>query len=142
MPNSWRIAQQMGITMHGRRSLHPGGDSLPAKHTWAGKTIRDVAEAGERSGLSEHVYDVLGVFLSNEVNRTQMFGYVIQGVSKWALHYRVKTEEFSFMREAFEALDLKLIRQTVKHHGISPVSPQIAFLVADHMESALWSIRQ
>lgn len=141
MPNVHRLAREMGITVHKRSDVHPGGDALPAKHTWARKTIFDAAVAGERGGLAEHIYDVLGVFLANEVNRTQLFGDAIQGVSRWALHNRVTTEEFAFLREPLSELDLKVIRGAVRHHGLSPRSPQIAFLVADHMEAHLWALR-
>ena len=32
--------------------------------------------------------------------------------------------------------------KVVLHYGIDQKAPQIAFLVADHMEAALWAIRQ
>jgi len=134
----------MGIKLHGRRDVHPGGQELPARHTWARKTINDVATAGINSGLPEMVYDVLGVFLETDGNRTQLFGDAISGVAKWALRNRVTTEEFAFLRhsESFRALDMRLLRDVVRRHAISPRSPQIAFLVSDQMEAALWSLRQ
>ena len=143
MPNAHRICQQMGLRLHGRRSVHPGGQALPAKHTWARKTINDAALAGERVGLEEHIFDVLGVFLDSEDNRTQLFGDAIQGVSKWALTNRVTTEEFAFLRHAaaFRDLDMRTFRETVRHYAIAPRSPQIAFLVAGHMEDALKQLR-
>jgi hypothetical protein len=132
----------MGIRMHGKGDQHPCRAELPAKHTWCGKTIRDVAYAGEKAGLPEHVYDVLGAFLLNEINQTQLFGDAIQGVSRWMLRHRVTTEEVTFLRDALAEMDIKTIRGAVRHHGIAPRSPQIAFLVADHMEAALWGLRQ
>lgn len=141
MPNRWRIAQTMGITLHTSKDPHPCAGELPPRHTWSGKTIFDVAAAGEKQDMPEHVYDVLGVFLLNETNKTQLYGDAISGVSRWMLRHRVRTEEVAFLRSAFEDMDMRLIRQAVRHHGIAPVSPQIAFLVADHMEAALWSVR-
>lgn len=142
MPNRHRIAQAVGITLHTRSDPHPCAGELPPKHTWSGKTIFDVAVAGEKRGLPEHIYDVLGVFLLNDVNRTQLYGDAISGVSRWMLRQRIRTEEMTYLRTAFEELDMRLIRQSVHHHGIPQRSPQIAFLVADHMEAALWALRQ
>lgn len=142
MPNAWRIAESLGIRMHGRRDHHPGGEELPARHTWARKAVVDVARAGEGAGLSEHVYDVLGLFLASDGNQRQLFGDAILGVSKWALRNKVTTAEVTFLRPAFVDMDLKLIRQAVLHHRIDQRSPQIAFLVSDHMEDALRGIRQ
>lgn len=141
MPNSWRIAQQMGIKMHGRRDPHPGGDALPPRHTWARKSIFDVARAGDSAGLSEHVFDVLGLFLASGDNQTQLYGDAISGVSLWMLRHKVSTAEVTFLRPAFETLDIRLIRKAVQHHGIPQRKPQIAFLVADHMEDALMGLR-
>lgn len=142
MPNAHRITQEMGIRLHGRKDPYPATEYLPPRHTWARKTIYDAAVAGEREGMPEHVYDVLGVFLINEANQTQMFGDAISGVSKWMLRHRITTEEVAFMKDAFAELDIKTIREAVKHYRITPRSPQIAFLVADRMEAALWSLRQ
>lgn len=144
MPNAWRIAQSMGITMHGRKdnALHPRSDALPARHTWSRQAIVDIAKAGEANCLPEHVYDILGLMLASPENSTQLFGDAIRGVSKWGVRHRVTTEEVAFLKDSFCEMDLKLIRKTVLHHGIDGRASQIAFLVADHMEAALWAIRQ
>lgn len=142
MPNVHRICSAIGILLHGRKARHPGGHRLPPKECWSGKSIRLVAEAGEAENNPEHVYDVLGVFLANKTNQTQLFGETICGVSKWALTHNVQTSEFAYLKDATEQLDLQLIRETVRHHKIRPMKDQIAFLVSHQMEAALWSIRQ
>jgi hypothetical protein len=144
MPNAHRIASAMGIKLHGRRDngLHPRSDELPARHTWSRQAIFDIALAGERNGLPEHVYDVLGLMMSSDRNATQLFGDAIRGVSKWALRNRITTEEVTFLRQSFDDMDLRVIRQAVIHHGIDQKAAQIAFLVADHMEGAICAIRQ
>lgn len=141
MPNAWRIAEQMGIRMHGRRDRHPGSDVLPARHTWARKAVFDIAKAGEGADLPEHVYDVLGLFLASEANQRQLFGESIRGVSAWALKHRVTSAEVPFLAPAFGEVDMKLVRQAVRHMGLRQHAPQIAFLVSSQMEDALEAIR-
>lgn len=142
MPNAHRIARECGITLHGRKSLHPGGDRLPARHTWSRKAIHDAALAGERIDLSEHAYDVLTLFVADDDNATQLFGDAITGVSKWALRNRITTEEMAFIRVPFAGLDIHLMRAAVLHHRIDQRAPQIGLLVAAEMDQHLKELRR
>jgi len=142
LPNSHRIAEQCGIILHGRRGKrHPRTDELPERHTWSRRAILEAARHGEGVNLPDHVFDVLGLIISTPHNSTQLFGDTISGVSKWALRNRITTEEVTFLRPAFDQVDLKLIRSTVSHHKIDVRPPQIGFLVAAEMEEALQELR-
>ena len=142
MPNAHRIARECGIVLHGRRTRHPCTDSLPARHTWSRRAIYDAALAGQREDLPEHVYDILGLFLTSDQNATQLYGDAIGGVSKWALRNRVTTEEVTFLRPAFAEIDLKVIRSAVLHHRIDQRAPQIGLLIASEMEPVLEQLRR
>lgn len=128
----------MGITLHSRKDKHPV--VLPPKHTWARKTIKDVAEAGERAGNPDHIYDVLGMFMTTPVNRTQLHGETIYGVSKWMLSTGITTHEVPFLTPAFADVDLKMIRETVAMYRIPIRPPQIALLIAGVMHDAVVAI--
>lgn len=138
MANAWRICHAMGVTLHSKKDRHP--QILPPKHTWARKTIKDVAEEGERAGDPEHIYNVLSLFMTSEVNKTQLHGECIYGVSRWALAARVTSADIAFIAPAFADVDLKVIRDLVHLYRIPHRPPQIALLVAGAMHEAMEAI--
>lgn len=114
---------------------------LPARHTWSRRAILEAARHGEANNLPDHPYDVLGLIIATPENSTQLFGDTIAGVSKWALKNRITTEEITFLRPAFDQVDLRTIRAAVLHHRINDRPPQMAFLVAAEMDDALRELR-
>lgn len=139
MADLHHICGQMNVKpFSAKRRSHPGGDKLPARHTWARATIKQVHDDGLKAGLPEHVYDVLGLIL--ESDPTQLYGDVISAVSVWALRWRITTDEMGFVLPAFRALDIKAIRGAVHHHKLPERAAQIAFLISGTMEPALRKI--
>lgn len=143
MANAHRICQAMDIKLQGKakRYLHPGGQGLRPRETYAGKTIRTVAETGERWDLPEHIYDVLGLITSSKPNDRYLYGDVIQAVSMWALSYRVTTEEMPFLSEPFSSIDLSALRQVAGRVPVRPKSITLAVQISGMMGKPLEALR-
>lgn len=136
MANAHRIAQDVGVRLVSpKRHGHPGGARLPPRTCYSRKTIRLIAEAGERAGHPDHAHDVLGLVLAADDG--MLFGDVIKGVSRWALRWNLSTGKVGHILPAFRAIDIYNVRQAVLHHRIDVRDVQIAFLVSGLMEPCM-----
>ena len=137
MANAHRIAQAAGIKLHGRSAPHPGVKCLPDRHCWAPKTIKEIAEAGEKAGVSSHIYDVLDLLLANPDGRRLLFSDVLRAVSLWALRADVDATSVAFIKPDFAMLSLRDIRESVKKRGFGHYHITMAFIIAENMETAI-----
>ena len=141
MADAHKICQEMGIRVHGRATTHPKSNVLPARHTWARKTVRLIAERGERLGRPDHVYDVLTLLTTSGNGEIMLFSDVMDGVSKWALKNNLSSHEVPFLSGPWSNVDLHAIRSAVVYHRIEQRAAQVAFLIAAEMEDAIKELR-
>lgn len=139
MASAHRICAEMGIHLVSKKQDSRVGPLAP-KQTRSRAMIKDIAETGEKIGYPELIYDVLGLFLSSEINQCQLYGDNIQGVAKWLQSARLRTADIPFIIPAFQEVDMGMVREAVQHHRIPVRVPQIAFMVAGLLEPALYQI--
>lgn len=138
MASSHRICQEMGIQIVAKRHFKAG--PLEPRQTRSRAAIKEIAETGAEIGYPEMVYDVLGLFLTSEVNSRHLYGECIRGVGHWLRHSPLRTADIPFIRPAFAEINMAHVYQTVQCHRM-PVRPvQIGILIAVQMADALEAI--
>jgi len=128
----------MGIQIVPRHAFRNG--PLEPKQTRSRAAIKEIAETGIEIGYDELIYDVLGLFRTSPTNERQLYGENIKGVSIWIRSARLRTADITFIRPAFALVDMGMVREAVLYHKIPNQAPQVAFMVAGMMESALEQI--
>jgi hypothetical protein len=128
------------VTLHGRRTMHPRGDRLPARHCHSPDTCRKLLIAGREKGMPFLMHDTLTLILAHD--ETLLFGDVIKGVGTWVYSYRITSAEAGLLKAAFRArANLYAARALVRMHPLPERAAQIALLVADAMLDDLMETR-
>lgn len=140
MPNAHKICKEMGIKLHGRKTKHRG--FLMPKECFSPKTIYEVAIRGEKAGHDNHIYDCLKLFLSSEANSCQLYGYVINGVSKWLLTNGVSTDEIYELVKDFRDIEIQTVKDSVLFYRVDNRPSCVSYDISRLMEENLERVRR